>query len=202
MTDIRQDLAKTAEKVATMAKEVAYVAIGVGILGSQPGPGPAPGARRCRRACSETSRGRSSRPATRWRSGVKDFDATVGQLIKTFDSTLDPVWQRLPEPAQASFSRRKRHATRSAPGSPTLPPDQAEPLAPVVEHVPERGCERDLGFQPVTAISLAASPTSTGTSTGRKRAGSSHERRPRRTAAPPSARPDEAMVTAWPEQTL
>ena len=61
---------------------------------------------------------------------MKDFDASVSQLIKTFDSTLDPVWQRLPEPTQAVVQQAKEARDQVRTRITTLPPDQAEPLAP------------------------------------------------------------------------
>ena len=38
---------------------------------------------------------------------AKDLDATVAQVIRLVDSSLDPVLERLPEPAQA-FVRQAR----------------------------------------------------------------------------------------------
>ena len=39
---------------------------------------------------------------------VKDFDATVAQAVKVVDSTLEPVWQQLPEPAQAVIRQARQ----------------------------------------------------------------------------------------------
>ena len=36
----------------------------------------------------------------RWPRRAKDFDATVAQVIKVVDSTVEPVIDRLPEPVQ------------------------------------------------------------------------------------------------------
>jgi hypothetical protein len=103
MTGIRQDLAKTAEDVAKVATEAAYVAIGIGVLGFHKA--------QVRRRELVDAAGRAN--ASRDFEGsiaearkevarrVKDFDATVEDLIKVLDSTLEPVWQRLPEPAQS-----------------------------------------------------------------------------------------------------
>jgi hypothetical protein len=103
MTDIRQDLARTAEDVAKVAAEAAYVAIGIGVLGFHKA--------QVRRRELAGAAGRTNAPrdleATlaqarkKVAKRVKDLDATVEDIVKTFDSTLEPVWQRLPEQAQS-----------------------------------------------------------------------------------------------------
>ena len=86
MTDIRQCLASTRRALADLAEQAAYVAIGVGVL-------------EFHRA--QVRRQSAGNAPKRVAERVKDFDAAVAQAIKVVDSTLEPVWQRLPEPAQA-----------------------------------------------------------------------------------------------------
>jgi hypothetical protein len=123
MPDIRQDLAKTAEKVATMAMEVAYVAIGVGILAFNRAQVRRQGlADAAERANLDGSIVEARNEVAK---RLKDFDDSVGQLIKTFDATLDPVWERLPEPAQAVVQQAKGARDQVRSRITTLPPDQA-----------------------------------------------------------------------------
>ena len=86
MTDTRQGLAEAARALADLAKEAAYVAIGVGVLEFQKAQ-----VRRRELACARKVMAKRAR----------DFDATVAQVIKVVDSPLEPVLERLPEPAQA-----------------------------------------------------------------------------------------------------
>ena len=86
MTDTRQGLAEAARALADLAKEAAYVAIGVGVLEFQKAQ-----VRRRELSCARKLMAKRAR----------DFDATVAQVIKVVDSTLEPVLERLPEPAQA-----------------------------------------------------------------------------------------------------
>jgi hypothetical protein len=86
MTDTRQGLAEAARALADLAKEAAYVAIGVGVLEFQKAQ-----VRRRELACARKLMAKRAR----------DFEATVAQVIKVVDSTLEPVLERLPEPAQA-----------------------------------------------------------------------------------------------------
>ncbi len=86
MTDTRQGLAEAARALADLAKEAAYVAIGVGVLEFQRAQ-----VRRRELACARKVMAKRAR----------DFDATVAQVIKVVDSTLEPVLERLPESAQA-----------------------------------------------------------------------------------------------------
>jgi hypothetical protein len=88
MTDIGQDLAKAAQTLADLAKEASYVAIGAGVLGIHKAQ-----VRRQERSLA----GRRDEMLKR----AKDFDATVAQMIKVVDSTLEPVFQRLPQPVKA-----------------------------------------------------------------------------------------------------
>jgi hypothetical protein len=103
MTDVRQDLSKTADDFTNLAKEAAYVAIGLGVLGFHKAQVRrrelAEAAARGNRAGDlQESLGEARKEVAK---RVKDFDTTVGQVIKVLDTTFDPVWQRLPEPAQA-----------------------------------------------------------------------------------------------------
>jgi len=93
MTDIRQGLAETAQALADLAKEAAYVAIGVGVLELQKAQ-----VRRRKLACAPKLVG----------ARAKDFDATVAQVIQVVDSTLEPVLEKLPEPAQAVIRQARK----------------------------------------------------------------------------------------------
>ncbi|MGD0874240.1 MAG: hypothetical protein ABSA14_04530 [Acidimicrobiales bacterium] len=94
MTDTRQGLAGAARALADLAKEATYLAIGVGVLEYQK-------AQVRRREIASARKLMAKR--------AKDIDATVAQLIRVVDSTLDPVLERLPEPAQ-EFVRQAREA--------------------------------------------------------------------------------------------
>ncbi|MFZ2058080.1 MAG: hypothetical protein WAV54_11805 [Acidimicrobiales bacterium] len=86
MTDIRQCLASTTGALADLAEQAVYVAIGVGVLEFHK---------------AQVRRQSLGSAQERVAKRVKDLDATVAQAIKVVDSTLEPVWQRLPESAQA-----------------------------------------------------------------------------------------------------
>jgi len=108
MTDIRQDLAKTATELAETAKEAAYVAIGLTVLGFH-------SAQVRRRELAEAAsranhdlEGSLGEARKEVAKRVQDLDATVTQLIEALDSSLEPVLQRLPEPAQAVFQQAKQ----------------------------------------------------------------------------------------------
>ena len=109
MTDIRHDLAKTAEDLTDLAKEAAYLAIGIGILGFHKAQvrrqDLAGAAERARRAGDVEGSLAEARKQVAKR--LKDFDATLGELIRALDSTLDPMWQRLPEPAQSAVQQAR-----------------------------------------------------------------------------------------------
>jgi len=109
MTDIRHDLAKTAEDLTDLAKEAAYLAIGIGILGFHKAQvrrqDLADAAVRARRAGDVEGSLAEARKQVAKR--LQDFDATLGELIKALDSTLDPMWQRLPEPAQSAVQQAR-----------------------------------------------------------------------------------------------
>ena len=116
MTDIRQDLAKTAEDVARVAKEAAYVAIGIGVLGFHKAQVRrqelADAAERANRGDLDASLGEARKQVAK---RVKDFDDTVGQVIKMLDSTLRA---RVAAASRAGAGHgpagAARHATRSA----------------------------------------------------------------------------------------
>jgi hypothetical protein len=103
MTEIRQDLTRTAEDLAKVAAEAAYVAIGIGVLGFHKAQV------RRRKLAGAAGRASSSRDLEgtlaqarkEVAKRVKDLDSTVEDLVKTLDSTLDPVWERRPEQAQS-----------------------------------------------------------------------------------------------------
>jgi hypothetical protein len=109
MTDIRHDLAKTAEDLTDLAKEAAYLVIGIGILGFHKAQvrrqDLTDAAVRARRAGDVEGSLAEARKQVAKR--LKDFDATLGELIKALDSTLDPMWQRLPEPAQTAVQQAR-----------------------------------------------------------------------------------------------
>ncbi len=106
MTDIRQDLEKVADALAGFAKEASYVAIGAGVLGLQKAQV------RRRELLGNVARagqaaGMGDGAASSFSAGrvqmakrAKDFDATVVQVIRLLDSTLEPVLQRLPDHMQ------------------------------------------------------------------------------------------------------
>jgi cell division GTPase FtsZ len=103
MTDFRQDLEKAAQVVAGLAKEASYVAIGVGVLGFHK----AQVRRKELASAAERARQRDGVPGSlfdgreQMLKRAKDFDATVAQVIKVVDSSLEPMFQRLPQPVQA-----------------------------------------------------------------------------------------------------
>jgi predicted NAD/FAD-dependent oxidoreductase len=99
MTDFRQELAKAAEVVAGLAREASYVVIGAGVLGLHK-------AQVHRHELTEAAlRARQSGQTVGGREQMtrraKELDAGVAQVIKVIDSTLEPVFQRLPDPVQA-----------------------------------------------------------------------------------------------------
>jgi hypothetical protein len=97
MTDIRDDLHDVAQAVADLAKEAAYVAIGVGVLEFQ-------------RA---QARGHEFAGARKLICGrAKACDETVAQVFKAVDANMDPIVALLPEQAQAVV-RRTRDELRS-----------------------------------------------------------------------------------------
>jgi hypothetical protein len=97
MTDIRDGLHDVAQAVADLAKEAAYVAIGVGVLEFQRAQ-----VRRHELACARKLI--SGRP--------KDFDETVAQVRKAVDANIDPILALIPEQAQAVV-RQTRDELRS-----------------------------------------------------------------------------------------
>lgn len=117
MTDIRQDFSKTADDVANLAKEVAYVAIGLGVLGfhkaqvrRQELVGAAAGANR-----TGDLQGTLAEARKEISKRVRHFDSTLGHVIEVLDTTFEPVWSRLPEPAQTVVkqARETRDQVRS-----------------------------------------------------------------------------------------
>ncbi len=117
MTDIRQDFSKTADELTNLAKEAAYVAIGLGLLGFHKAQvrrhDLTEAAARAKRAGDLQDSLADARKEVAKR--VKEFDATVGQVIKVLDATFEPVCERLPEPAQALVqqAREARDQVRS-----------------------------------------------------------------------------------------
>ena len=98
----QQDFVKRAEDLASFAKQAGYVAIGAGVLGFQRAQVRrqeiAGTVERARRAGSLP--GCLNLACDKLVDRVKEFDATFTEVIKVVDSTLEPVWLRLPEPAQ------------------------------------------------------------------------------------------------------
>ena len=114
MNDIRQEFEKVADALAEFAKEASYVAIGAGvlglhkaqvrrqeILGAATRKGSVAGTRN---GVAVSFSGRREQMAKR----AKDFDATVVQVIKLLDSTLEPVLQRLPEGLQVILQQGRQ----------------------------------------------------------------------------------------------
>jgi prefoldin subunit 5 len=105
MADIRNDLTRTAEELAKAAREAAYVAIGIGVLGFHKAQVRRQGlAGATEHANIEGSIAEARKEIAK---RVRELDATIDQLIKSLDSSLDPLWQRLPEPAQAVVQHAK-----------------------------------------------------------------------------------------------
>jgi hypothetical protein len=107
MTDVRNDLARVAEALAGLAKEASYVAIGAGVIGfhkaqvrRQELAGAPLRPTEADRASARPGREQMARRA-------KEFDATVAQVIKVIDSTLEPVFLHLPEPVQAAVQQAR-----------------------------------------------------------------------------------------------
>jgi hypothetical protein len=94
MSDTREGFAEAAETFANFAKEAVYVAIGFGVLEFQKAQ-----VRRQELASARKQELACARKAVNKRA--KDFDAALAQVIRVVDSTLEPVLERLPEPAQA-----------------------------------------------------------------------------------------------------
>ena len=100
MADIQPDFAKTAEDLANLAKEAAYVAIGLGIIGWH-------NAQVRRHKLNDAAeragdlQGSLTEARKELAKRVRELDVSFGQLIEAFDATLEPMWLRLPEPAQA-----------------------------------------------------------------------------------------------------
>ena len=100
MTDKREDLADVAQALADLAKEAAYVAIGMGVLEFQK-------AQVCWRQLACTRKLIAGRG--------RDLDETVAQVIKVVDSTIEPVLELLPEPAQTIVRQNARRAADQGP---------------------------------------------------------------------------------------
>jgi hypothetical protein len=113
MSDIRQDLEKMAGGAAAFAKEASYVAIGAAVLGFNKAQvrrqelGDAVG--RARRAGGLGGKAPDSFAGGREEMArrARDFDATVAQVIKVVDSTLEPVIRRFPDPVQAAVHQAR-----------------------------------------------------------------------------------------------
>jgi hypothetical protein len=97
MTDMLDGLHDVAQAVADLAKEAAYVAIGVGVLEFQR-------AQVRRHELTLAHKLISGRP--------KDFDETVAQVFRAVDANIDPILALLPEQAQA-IVRQTRDELRS-----------------------------------------------------------------------------------------
>jgi|HubBroStandDraft_1064217.scaffolds.fasta_scaffold101263_2 anion-transporting ArsA/GET3 family ATPase len=100
MTDIREDITKT-------AKDAAYVAIGLGVMTFQR-------AQVRRRELVDLAKQQLptlEAPLTEARSEinrrVKEFDGQVQGLVSKFEQRVQPVEQRLPAPAQAVIGQAR-----------------------------------------------------------------------------------------------
>ena len=127
MNDIRQDLENVAESLAELAKEASYVAIGAGVLGLQKAQVRrqelirAAGHARRVAGISRGFAGSFGGGREQMAKRATDFDASVVQVIKLIDSTLEPVLQRLPEGMQAILlqAREARDELRTRVFGPT-----------------------------------------------------------------------------------
>jgi hypothetical protein len=111
MTDIRQDLEKLGDALAEVAREASYVAIGAGVLGfhrAQVRRQEMIGARARRVAGIADGAGPFTSGREQVAKRANDFDATVVQVIKLLDSTLEPLFQRLPEGMQAIVQQARQ----------------------------------------------------------------------------------------------
>ncbi len=103
MDDLRQDIARAAQAAAGFAKEASYVAIGAGVLGLQKAQ-----VRRHELAVAAERANESGTVPGSLFDGreqmlkrARGLDSSVAQVIKVVDSTLESVFQRLPQPVQA-----------------------------------------------------------------------------------------------------
>ena len=99
MTETPREPSRNAKDLSRIAQDAAYVAIGFGVLGFQR----AQVARR--ELTAELDRRRSAGSRDELRSQVKrawtQLDRAVGELIAEVDTTIEPVAERLGEPAQS-----------------------------------------------------------------------------------------------------
>lgn len=115
MADIRRDFNRTAEDLARVGKDAAYVAIGLGVVGFQR----AQVARREIMSQLSATRGDLEGPIGDARKEVgkawQHFDRALGELIEKADATLDPLAERLPSEAKEAIkqARAARDKVRS-----------------------------------------------------------------------------------------
>lgn len=115
MADVRRDFARTAEDLARVGKDAAYVAIGLGVVGVQK----AQVARRELLKQLEDQKSSLSGPLGEARvqfgRAWKEFDKAVAQLIERADASIDPLAERLPGEVQAALkqARETRDQVRS-----------------------------------------------------------------------------------------
>jgi hypothetical protein len=100
MTEFGQDINKTAQDITNAAREAAYVAIGLGVIGLQR----AQVARREIVEQLDRQRSAGAGQATEVRSQLlkawKELDKVAGTVFERVDATVEPVTDRLPEQAQ------------------------------------------------------------------------------------------------------
>ncbi len=110
----RKEIAAAATDLTTVAKDAAYVAIGLAVLGLQK-------AQVRRREISSRLDGVCGHPGHFVHAGelpvkdmaqelaraVKEVDHTVGELIERWDGAIEPLSERLPPGARAVISQAK-----------------------------------------------------------------------------------------------
>jgi hypothetical protein len=108
MSDVRSDFQKTAEDLARVGKDAAYVAIGLGVVGLQR-------AQVARRELSKQLEGQVASFAgplgearVHFGRAWKEFDKAVAQLIERADASIDPLAERLPEELQAVVKQARQ----------------------------------------------------------------------------------------------
>ncbi len=115
MADIRRDFNRTAEDLARVGKDAAYVAIGLGVVGFQR----AQVARRELMSQLSATRGDLEGPLGDARKEFgkawQHFDRALSELIEKADATLDPLAERLPSEAKEAIkqARAARDKVRS-----------------------------------------------------------------------------------------
>ena len=103
MTDRRQELTQAAGALADFARQASYVAIGAGVIGVHKAQV------RRKEMADAASRALKAGAGSRKEAAraAKDLDANVAEVISFVDSALEPVFKRLPGPAQAAVQQAR-----------------------------------------------------------------------------------------------